>query len=53
MSTLICGSIAYDSIMVFEFGNEIVNLKLDESMFEFKAPPGAEVLSEQEIGGED
>lgn len=40
-----------DAIMVFTFDNEIVNVKLDESMFEFKAPPGAEILSEQQIGG--
>lgn len=42
-----------DSIMVFEFDNEIVNVRLDESMFEFEAPPGAEILSEQQIGGGD
>ena len=37
--------------MIFEFDNEIVNVKLDEAMFEFTAPPGAEILSEQKIGG--
>ena len=42
-----------DSITVFRFENEIVNVKLDESMFEFNAPPGAEVLSEERIGAED
>ena len=39
-----------DSVMVFAFGNEIVNVKLDESMFEFQVPPGAELLGERKIG---
>ena len=42
-----------DSITEFHFSNEILNVKLDELMFEFKAPPGAEILTEQKLGAED
>ncbi|MCB1022071.1 MAG: outer membrane lipoprotein carrier protein LolA [Bryobacterales bacterium] len=35
------------STTVFEFSNQIVNVKLDPGMFEFEAPLGAEYLSEQ------
>ena len=40
------------SVSEFSFGNEILNLDLDESMFEFQAPPGAEIVPEREIGAE-
>lgn len=39
-----------DSVTVFAFANEIVNVRLEESMFEFQAPPGAEILGERKIG---
>ncbi len=42
-----------DSTTIFAFGNEILNVRLDEKMFDFTPPPGAEVLSEQAIGAED
>lgn len=42
-----------ESTTVFAFGNEIVNLRLDEKMFEFTPPPGAEILAEQSIGAEE
>jgi outer membrane lipoprotein carrier protein len=42
-----------DSTTIFRFSNEIVNVKLDEKMFEFTPPPGAEILTEQAIGAED
>ena len=39
-----------DSITTFKFTNQILNVKLDESMFEFTPPPGAEILTEQTFG---
>ena len=42
-----------DSTTVFRFSNEILNVKLDEKMFEFTPPPGAEILTEQTLGAEE
>ncbi len=42
-----------ESVTEFYFDNEIVNVKLDPSMFELEAPEGAEILSEQRLGAED
>jgi outer membrane lipoprotein carrier protein len=42
-----------DSITVFKFSNQILNVKLDETLFEFDPPPGAEILTEQTFGAED
>lgn len=42
-----------DATTTFTFDNEIVNVKLDEKMFDFNPPPGAEILTEQQLGAED
>lgn len=39
------------TVTSFGFANEQVNPTLDEAMFEFKAPPGAEVLNDFDTGG--
>jgi outer membrane lipoprotein carrier protein len=42
-----------DSVTTFTFDRENVNIRLDESMFVFEPPPGAEILPEQSAGAED
>jgi len=39
------------TVTSFGFANEKVNLTLDEAMFQFKPPPGAEVLNDFDTGG--
>ena len=39
------------TVTSFGFANEKVNLRLDEAMFEFRPPPGAEVLNDFDTGG--